>query len=178
MMTQVSQRAGDAVVTPSRVLAGKPNHQFLHLGGNTGSARIATGLGTIKLAGDEPPVPGEDGVWFGHAGHLLQSFAPESLADLRKRASLRIRQAQPGWQMRPQDSILRRQVLVLEEQFLVHQPRYKRQETSALIALHANCPSSQISDSRAVRVFWPFGNSSPAVQMISGSQIGAATANF
>src|SRR6516225_11464603 len=153
MMTQVSQRAGDAVVTPTRVLAGKPNHQFLHLGGNPGSARIATGLGTIKLAGDEPPVPGEDGVWFGHAGHLLKSFAPESLADLRKSASLRIRKAQPGGQAPPENSVLRRQVLVLEEQFLVHQPRYKRQQTSALIAVHGNCPSSQISDSQLFEYF-------------------------
>src|SRR6516165_10893042 len=111
-----------------------------------------TALGTIELAGDEPPVPGEDGVWFGHAGHLLQSFAPESLADLSKRASLRIRKAQPGGQAPPENSVLRRQVLVLEEQFLVHQPCYIRQETSPLIAFHGNCPSSQVSDSRAVRV--------------------------
>jgi hypothetical protein len=46
--------------------------------------------------------------------------------------------------MRPQDSILRSQVLVLEEQFLVHKPRYKRQQTSALIAVHGNRPSSQV----------------------------------
>src|SRR5215471_18739866 len=112
-----------------------------------------TTSGTIELARDEPPVPGEDGVWFGRAGHLLQSFASESLSDLRKRASLRIRQAQPCGQVRSQNSILRSQVLVLEEQFLVHQPCYIRQQTSAPIAVHANCPSSQVSDSRAVHVF-------------------------
>ena len=111
-----------------------------------------TPLGTIELAGDKPPVPGEDGVWFGHAGHLLQSFASESLADLSKRASLRIRQPQPGWQVRPQNSVLRRQVLVLQKQFLVRQSRDIRQETSLLIALHANCPSSQVPDSHRVRV--------------------------
>jgi hypothetical protein len=55
--------------------------------------------------------------------------------------------------VRPENSILRRQVLVLEEQFLVHQPCYIRQETSPLIAFHGNCPSSQISDSQDVRVF-------------------------
>src|SRR5215469_13592638 len=96
-MTQVGQRPHDAVVTPTRVLAGEANHQFLHLGGNPGPARIPTGLRTIELAGDKLPVPGEDGVWLGRAGHLLQSFAPESLAHLSKRALLRIRQAQPGW---------------------------------------------------------------------------------
>ena len=92
VMTQVGQRADNAVLPPTRVLAGKTNHQFLHHGGKPGSASIGTALGTIELAGNEPPVPGEDGVWFGHAGHLLQSFAPESPPDLSKRASLRIRQ--------------------------------------------------------------------------------------
>src|SRR5215471_3535770 len=106
-MTQVGQRPHDAVVTPTRVFAGEANHQFLHLGGNPGPARIATGLRTIELAGDKPPVPGEDSVWLGHVGHFLQSFASESLADLSKRASLRIRQAQPCGQVRPQNSILR-----------------------------------------------------------------------
>src|SRR5215472_5896620 len=64
-----------------------------------------------------------------------------------------IRQAQPCGQVRSQNSILCRQVLVLEEQFLVHQPRYIRQQTSPMIAVHANRPSSQVSDFRAVRVF-------------------------
>src|SRR5215471_2523448 len=109
--------------------------------------------GTIELAGDEPPPPGEDGVWFGRAGHFRQSFASESFPDFGKRASLRIRQAQPCWQVPPQNSVLRRQVLVLEEQFLVHQPRYKRQQTSVLIAVHGNCPSSQISDSQLLEYF-------------------------
>ena len=88
---------------------------------------MGTALGTIELAGDEAPVPGEDGVRFGHAGHFLQSFAPESLADLSKRASLGIRQAQACWEMLTENSVLRRQILVLEEQLLVQQPRYIRQ---------------------------------------------------
>ena len=67
--------------------------------------------------------------------------------------SLGIRQLQPRWQAPPENSVLRSQVLILEEQFLVYQPRYKRQQTSALIVVHANCPSSQVSDSQDVRVF-------------------------
>src|SRR5215471_3715812 len=64
--------------------------------------------------GDQPPVPGENRVWFGHAGHLLQSFPPEPLSDLTKCASLEIRQAQPCWQVGAENSVLRRQVLILE----------------------------------------------------------------
>jgi hypothetical protein len=92
-------------------------------------------LGTVELVGDEPPVPGEDAVRFGHASHLVQSFASESLADLSQRASLRIRRPQPCWQARPENSILRGQVLVLKEEFLVDQPCYIRQQTSPMIAV-------------------------------------------
>jgi hypothetical protein len=80
-------------------------------------------------------------------------FASESFADLSQRATLRIRQAQPCWQVRAENAVLRRQVLVLQEQFLVHQPGDIRQQTSPLIAVHANRSSSQISASQAVRVF-------------------------
>ena len=45
-------------------------------------------MGTIELAGNEPPVPDEDGVWYGHAGHLLQSLAPESHPEFHHRSSL------------------------------------------------------------------------------------------
>src|SRR5215813_10629163 len=107
-----------------------------------------TTLGTIELAGDKVLVPGQNGAGLGCPGHLRQSFAPESLADLSKRASLRIRQAQPGWQVRPQNSVLSHQVLVLQKQFLVHQSRDVRQQMSPLIAFHTNCPSSQVPDSQ------------------------------
>ncbi len=148
MMAEVRQRAGNAVVTPARVLAGEANHQILDLWTGAGSARIGTGSRTIELAGDKPPIPSENGVWFGHTGDLLQSFASESLADLGKRATLRIRQAQPRWQVCAENPVLRSQVLVLQQQFLVDQPRYIRQQTSPLIAVHANCPSSQVSGVR------------------------------
>ena len=44
VMTQVGQRAGNAVVTPTRVLPGEANDQFLYLAGNPRSARISTAL--------------------------------------------------------------------------------------------------------------------------------------
>jgi hypothetical protein len=109
-------------------------------------------LGTIELAADEVLVPSENGAGLGHASHLRQSFASESFPYLGQRTSLRIRQAQPGGQVRPQNAVLCCQVLVLQKQFLVHQSRDIRQETSPLIAVHANCPSSQVSHSRVVQV--------------------------
>src|SRR6266852_951734 len=82
MMAQVGQRADDAVVTPARVLASEANHQRFHLGSGPGSARISAVSGTIELAGNQPPIPRQDGVRLGGAGHRLQSFAPQSFSDL------------------------------------------------------------------------------------------------
>jgi hypothetical protein len=90
IMARVRQRAHDAVVTSSRVLARQANHQCFHLGFHTGSARIGAVFGTIELAGDPHPIPRHDGVRFGSAGHLLQSFGSEPFSDLRQCTSPRI----------------------------------------------------------------------------------------
>src|SRR5579863_1627969 len=90
-MAEVGQRADDAVVSPARVLASEANHQLLHFGFDPGSARIGAAFGTVELAGNQPPVPPEDGVRLGCTGHPLQSFASASFSDLSQRAPLRIR---------------------------------------------------------------------------------------
>jgi len=137
---------------PTRVFAGKTNRQFLHLGRNSGSARIPTGLRTIELAGDEALVPGEDGVWPGRAGHLRQSFTPKWLSDLGRRVSLRIRQAQPGGQVRPQNSVLRGQLTRSGGAVPGSPVPVTWPEDEPTDCLHANCPSSQVSDSQGIRV--------------------------
>ena len=48
-MTQVGQLTGDAVVTPTCVLAGEANDQFLYLGGDPGTARMVRHWGPSNL---------------------------------------------------------------------------------------------------------------------------------
>src|SRR5215467_13803456 len=117
------------------------------------SAWIRAAFGSVGLLCDQPSVPGEDGVGFGHVGYLLQSFASESFANVSQRATLRIRQVQQCRQVCAENTVLRSEVLVLQKQFLIDQPRDIRQQTSPLIAVHANRPSSQVFDSQAVPVF-------------------------
>ena len=38
----------------------------------------------VEFAGNEPPVPGEDGIGLGHTGNLLKRSTAESLTDLSK----------------------------------------------------------------------------------------------
>jgi hypothetical protein len=66
--------------------------------------RIASVFGSIELACDEFPVPAQDCVRLGDAGHLGQSLAPESAADFGQGAPLRIRQSQERGQMGTQNT--------------------------------------------------------------------------
>jgi hypothetical protein len=62
-------------------------------------------FGAVEFAGNEPAVPGEDGIGFGDTGDLLERRATEPLADLSKGGALGIRKAHTGWKVRPEDAI-------------------------------------------------------------------------
>src|SRR5262245_13422596 len=156
-MAEVGQRANDPVVTPAGVLPGHADNEGFDSGVDARSAWIRAAFGSVELLYDQPSVPGEDGVGFGHVSYLLQSFASESFANVSQRATLRIRQVQQCRQVCAENTVLRSEVFVLQKQFLVHQPRDISQQPSPLIAIHANRPSSQVSDSQAVLVFDPTG---------------------
>jgi hypothetical protein len=134
VMAQVGQRADDAVVTPARVLASEANHQLFHRGFYPGSARIGTASGTIELAGNQPPIPPQDGVRLGCAGHL-QFFAPKSFSDLAQCAPLRIGELESGRQVCSQDAVLGGQVLILQQQLLIDEARHKGQRACPIDAI-------------------------------------------
>ena len=59
---------------------------------------------------------------------VFQRFASKPFGNLGQRDSLRIRKPQPHRQMASQNPILCDQVLVAEQQILIHQPLYELQE--------------------------------------------------
>ena len=83
---------------------------------------------------------------------------PETgLSIQRQRDSFRIRKPQPHRQMASQNPILCDQVLVAEQQILIHQPRYERQEACPVESI-AHGGTSIITTvgqrSSFARVFW------------------------
>ena len=62
----------------------------------------------------QSPIPGEEAIRLGNPRDLLQSFAAESLGDLGQGGSLRIRQPEPGRQVRSENAILGRLVFVAQ----------------------------------------------------------------
>ena len=112
-MAEVSYRSHDPIVTPAGVLPGHLNDQRLHRRPYAWATGMAAVLGTVELARDQSPIPRQNGVWFSDAGHVRESFAPKSFANLGELRPLRIRQTQAGRQVRPQDTVFRGQILVL-----------------------------------------------------------------
>jgi len=96
---------------------------------------------SVEFAGNEPAVPGEDGIGFGDTGHLLERRAAEPFADLGKGGSLGIRKAHTGWKVRPEDPIFGDQILILKQEFLIDQAGDVRQEPSPFVVWHEEDPS-------------------------------------
>jgi hypothetical protein len=86
--------------------------------------------GSVKLLRNQAPVPGQNGIRLGHLRDVFQRFASKPFGNPGQRDSLRIRKPQPHLQMASQNPILCDQVLVAEQQILIHQPCYERQEVS------------------------------------------------
>lgn len=126
-MTEVGQCAGDAIVAPRGVLLGHADDVGFDGNIDAWAPRVGTTLRAVELAGDQPTIPGQDGVWFGNTGNLCKMFPAKALGDLGKCRPLWIGEPKPPGDVRAEDSILRDQVFALEEQALVYQARNVRQ---------------------------------------------------
>ena len=74
-MSQVGQCSYHPVITPAGVLASQANHQILDLWTGARPARRAALLGAVEFLSHQSAIPGENGIGFGEARDLLQSFA-------------------------------------------------------------------------------------------------------
>src|SRR5215468_8741527 len=83
---------------------------------------------SVELLSNEAPIPAEKSVWFGYLRDLMHRFAAKPLGDLGQGGSLRIGQPQPGGQLGAENAILGDQVLVAQQQLLIHETRHERQQ--------------------------------------------------
>jgi hypothetical protein len=81
-MTEVGQRADNAIVTPAGVLLSHADYQGFDCGIDARPTGIRAAPGSIELAGNQPPVPAEDGIWLGYTRHFDQILTADSLANL------------------------------------------------------------------------------------------------
>ena len=140
-MAEIAQSADNAVVSPTGVLSGEADDERFHLGRDGGPTWGSAVFGAVELSGNEPPVPGEDGLWFSDAGNLLERSTSEPLADLSESGSLGIGKTHTASKMASQDPIFGDEVLVLEQEFLIDQPGDVRQQPSQFGVWHEEHPS-------------------------------------
>ena len=95
-MAEIGEGSDDAVVSPAGILSGEADNERFQFGLDPGPARRTTEFGAVEFAGNEPPVPSEDGLGFGDTGDLLKRSATEPFADFSEGGSLGIRKAHTG----------------------------------------------------------------------------------
>src|SRR5450759_3637839 len=131
-MPQIGQRPHNPIIAPGPILLGHANNQFLNFSVDPWPARGSPFLRAIELAGDEPSVPCQDGVRQGGSRHLAECLATQSTANLAELRSPRVRKLQPPLQLAPQDPVFSSQILIPQQQLLVHRPRNVGQDTCPL----------------------------------------------
>jgi hypothetical protein len=72
-------------------------------------------LRAIELLRDQLPEPAENRLRFCDLRDFRQGLSPESLPDFGQSGAFRIREPEPGWRVRPQDSILGGEILDLQQ---------------------------------------------------------------
>ncbi len=139
-IAEIGQRTNDPVVSPTAILLSHPDDESFHFQIDSRPTGIGSAFGSVELLCDMLSVSSQNGVGFGHASYLGQSFASESLTDLGERGPLRIGKTQTRRQLRPQDAVFSGQIFVLKEQFLIDQTGDVGQQTDPAILFHAERP--------------------------------------
>src|ERR1035437_2998663 len=131
-MPQIGQRPHNPIIAPGPILLGHANNQFLNFSVDPWPARGSPFLRAIELAGDEPSIPGQNGIRQGRIRHFAECLAAQSTANLAELRSLCVRELQPPLQLAPQNPVFSSQILIPQQQLLVHRPRNVGQDTCPL----------------------------------------------
>src|ERR1035437_2013094 len=130
-MPQIGQRPHNPIIAPGEILLGHANNQPLNCLVDPRPA-WASMLRAIELARDEPSVPCQDGVRQGGSRHLAECLATQSTANLAELRSLCVRKLQSTLQSAPQNLVFSSQILVPQQQLMVHRPSDVGQDTCPL----------------------------------------------
>jgi hypothetical protein len=94
----------------------------------------------IEFLRHELPVPGQDGLRFNDAGHLLKGLFTRLPAHLSQGHAFHVAQSYAPLDLLMQDAVFHHQGLVTQEELLVHRTRDIRQELLPIhTSLHLRC---------------------------------------
>src|SRR6266850_2271372 len=136
-VAQIGQGSHDAVIAPRAILLRHAHHQGLQLCRDLRASKRLALLGTIELLGHQLAVPREDRVGCDDAGDLRQRLLAQLLSNLGQGLALAITQAYTTVDLVAQDAIFGHQVLVAQQEFLIHRTRDIRKQ---LLPIHPSSP--------------------------------------
>jgi len=126
-MTEITERACDAIVSPALDLLSHANNQRFHFRAQAGTTWIRAVPRAVELAGDQPAIPGEDGFGFRNTSDFCKALPAEALADFGERRALGIGKPELTSDVGAENSILGAQEFPPKEQALVDQATHVRQ---------------------------------------------------
>src|SRR5271168_3961635 len=119
-MAEIGQGTDNPIIPPARILPSHLHNQPLELRISSRPARSPTRLRTIELAGDELPVPAQDGVGQRGVGDLRQGLATQPMTNFAQSCSLCVRQPQATLELGSENPVLG-QILRAYQKLLVDQ---------------------------------------------------------
>jgi hypothetical protein len=123
----------DAIVTPATVLTRQFHDQLFDCRIDSWATGQSAFLRAVEFLSDELPIPDQDRIRFGDAGDFQEGFPPQTLGNPSQGRPLGIGQLQSPFDLRFEDVILSRQVLVPQEQLLVDGTRHISQQLKPIL---------------------------------------------
>src|SRR5208283_4158268 len=105
------QCTDNPIIPPARILPSHPYNQPFELRISSRPARSPTRLRTIEFAGDQLPVPAEDGVRQRGVRDLRQRLATQPMTNFAQSCSFCVRQSQATFQLGSENPVLSGQIL-------------------------------------------------------------------
>jgi len=117
--SQVIQGSCDPLVAPGPIFAGHLEDEVLDLNLRPRTSGTASLFGAVELAGDELPIPAQKSLGRDEGRNFTESSTTETHSDLREGLALGVRESEASPEMPPEDPVLREEVLVPKQKFLV-----------------------------------------------------------
>src|SRR5258706_12927804 len=119
-MAEICQGAYDPIVAPARIFPRHLHDQAFFFLIYLGAPYTSTESRPIKFVRDELPIPTQNRIGLGRCRHVLQSLSTQAVSDLGQCRLFSFRKQQPTLDLTSQDPVLRRQIFVSQQKFLIH----------------------------------------------------------
>src|SRR6267378_7806396 len=118
-MAWICQGTYDPIIAPARIFPRHLHNQALGFLIYFWTPYTSTEFRPIKFVRAELPIPTQNRFGLGRCRHVLQRLSTQAVSDLRQCCFFSFRKQQPIFDLPSQDPVLRRQIFVSQQEFLI-----------------------------------------------------------